>query len=128
MHPLAQGILGDGLVVLPYEGRVVAPFVGEVVSILPNQHVITLRSEEGTELLIHIGINSKKVTSDFFKLNKMAGDQINPGERLIEFDLPLLKKAGIDSRSMIILLEKEGKFIWKEELNYLETFVEIEAK
>lgn len=114
--------------VLPYEGTLVAPFAGEIVSILPNQHVIRLRSEEGMELLIHLGINSKKATSDFFKLNKMAGDRINPGECLIEFDLPLLKKAGIDSRSMIILLEEEGEFIWKEELNYLETFVEIEAK
>lgn len=114
--------------VLPYEGKLVAPFAGEVVSILPNQHVITLRSEKGTELLIHLGINSKKAANDLFKLNKMAGDQIYPGESLIEFDLPLLKELGIDSRSMIILLEAEGEFIWKEELNYLETFVEIEEK
>lgn len=114
--------------VLPYEGKLVAPFAGEVVSILPNQHVITLRSEKGSELLIHLGINSKKAANDLFKLNKMAGDQIYPGESLIEFDLTLLKELGIDSRSMIILLEAEGEFIWKEELNYLETFVEIEEK
>ncbi|MEO1771773.1 PTS sugar transporter subunit IIA [Candidatus Enterococcus ferrettii] len=128
LHPLAQGILGDGIVVLPYEGKLVSPFSGEIVSILPNQHVITLRSDEGIELLIHIGINSKKASSELFRVKKASGDRINPGDSLIEFDLPQLKEAGIDSRSMVVLLENEAAFNWKDELNYLEPFVEIEGK
>lgn len=127
LHPLAQGIMGEGIVVLPFEGKLVAPFSGKILRVLPNQHVLTLKSDSGFELLIHLGINSKEAANQFFQIKKTEGSLISKGEVLVEFDLIALKKAGIDSRSMVILLNQEGpRFLWNEEIDYLAPFVEIE--
>lgn len=129
LHPLSQGIMGDGVVILPFEGKLVAPFSGKIIKILPNNHVITLKSNSGHEMLIHLGINSKQAANHFFRVKKEEKDSFFEGEVLVEFDLVELKKAGIDSRSMVILLNQENnQFLWQDEIDYLVPFVEVEEK
>lgn len=92
----SNGILGKGAAVIPEEGCVYAPFDGKIVSVFDTKHAICLTSEDGVELLIHIGIDTVNLEGKPFHALKQAGDIIKKGERLLEFDIEEIKEAGYD--------------------------------
>lgn len=130
-HPLALGILGQGVAVLPFEGQLVAPFSGIVTKVFSNQHTIVITSDFGIKLLIHIGINSKTVSEQLFQTLVSEGELIDEGQQLILFDLIELKKNGVDSRTMIILVEEEqytSTPIINETVQYFEPLLSIKER
>ncbi|MBS5950307.1 MAG: beta-glucoside-specific PTS transporter subunit IIABC [Clostridium sp.] len=99
----ADGLVGKGLAIIPSSGIVKSPFKGRVTTIIPTKHAIGLTSNEGIELLIHIGIDTVKLKGDGFTLKVYKGQEVNIGDELIEFDINLIKEQGLDLISPIVV-------------------------
>ena len=89
---------GDGLAIEPLDGKVVAPFDGEITSIYRANHCLVIRSEEGVELLIHIGLNTIELNGEGFTRHVELMDKVKAGI-LIEADLDYLNERKINSNT-----------------------------
>ena len=92
----AEEMLGKGAAIQPSEGKVVAPINGKVLGIFKTKHAITLQSDFGAEILIHIGIDTVKLAGEHFTAHVKKGDIIKQGDLLIEFDMDAIKALGYD--------------------------------
>ena len=99
-------VMGTGVAIIPEEGRVYAPFDGTVEMVFPTGHAICLKSKNGTEILIHIGVDTVKENGKGFKVNVAQGDSFNKGDLLVEFDLDELKKK-YDMTTPVIVNESD---------------------
>jgi PTS system beta-glucosides-specific IIC component len=99
----SSGAMGKGIAIEPSEGRVYSPVNGVVSTIFRTGHCIALVSEEGTEVLIHVGIETVKLKGRFFTINVQEGADVKRGDLLIEFDIEQIKKAGFQTITPIII-------------------------
>ena len=90
----ASCALGDGVAVEPWEGKLYAPADGQVESIFDTKHAIGITTDEGTELLLHIGIDTVKLGGKYFEAHVEEGQQVKRGDLLISFDLEAIKAEG----------------------------------
>ncbi len=93
----ANKVLGDGAAVLPEEGKVYAPADGVITSIFDTKHAICFASSQGTEILIHIGVDTVNLQGKYFTAHVKDGDAVKRGQLLIEFDKEQIEKAGYDT-------------------------------
>lgn len=99
----ASGILGNGVAVKPSAGRVVAPFSGEVSTLFDTKHAIGLTSDDGVELLIHVGLNTVELGGRYYDAKVKMGDRVERGQTLIEFDKDEIEKAGYETVTPVII-------------------------
>lgn len=90
----SSGALGQGMAVEPTEGKVFAPADAEVTTMFPTGHAIGLKTSKGTEILIHIGMDTVEMEGKGFTVHVAQGDKVKQGQLLIEFDIDAIKKAG----------------------------------
>lgn len=122
----AGEVLGQGIAVIPENGVVVSPVKGKVETLFDTKHAIGITSDDGTELLIHIGINTVELGGKYYTAFVSEGDEINVGQKLIEFDMDEIKKAGYDITTPVIVTnsfdyesvipEKTGKVDFGEKI------------
>lgn len=105
----AGKVLGDGVAVLPAKGKVYAPVDGTVASIFDTKHAIGLISDSGTEILIHIGLDTVKLAGKYFTAHVNSGDTVKKGQLLIEFDKEQIEKAGYDTAIPMIFTDFSGE-------------------
>ena len=103
----ASKALGDGFAIEINEGKIVSPIDGTIVSMFPTQHAFGIKSEDGIEILIHIGIDTVNLKGEGFSSSIVQGASIKKGETLVNVDLDILKKHQIDSTTMIIFTSKQ---------------------
>lgn len=103
----AQKMTGDGLAVEPSQGVVVAPFEGKVVHLFESKHAIILENTNQLQVLIHIGLDTVNMQGDGFIAHTKVGDSVKKGDKLIEFDLLKIKKAGHPTISPVIITNGE---------------------
>ncbi len=103
----AQGTMGPGIAIDPTGDTVVAPAAGTVASVFPTGHAIGLALHDGTELLIHVGIDTVGLKGDGFRTLVAAGDSVNVGDPLVQFDLAKIHAAGLSAITPIIVLNNE---------------------
>lgn len=99
----ASGLLGSGAAIVPCEDVVLAPFHGEVASLFATRHAIGLLSDSGTEVLIHVGIDTVKLNGKHFTAHIKPGDRIKPGDPLLTFDRKAILHAGFDLTTPIMI-------------------------
>ncbi|MCP1184516.1 beta-glucoside-specific PTS transporter subunit IIABC [Paenibacillus sp. 1781tsa1] len=99
----SQEAMGKGMAIKPSKGQVVAPFDGTVQTVFRTKHSIGLRSVEGIELLIHIGIDTVKLKGQHFNVVVQEGDTVKHGQLMIEFDMEAIEKAGYDTTTPVIV-------------------------
>lgn len=99
----AGEILGKGFAVVLEEGKVYAPFDGTVDMIADTKHALGLKSDNGIELLIHVGLNTVELNGEGFTVYAKQGQQIKKGQLLMEFNLEQLKNAGYDTTIPVIV-------------------------
>ncbi len=103
----ASGALGKGFAIVPVKGEVVAPFDGEISMFFDTRHAIGLMSQDGIEILIHVGINTVELNGAHFKALKESGDKVRAGEKLLEFDMAAIRAAGYDLTTAVLVSEPE---------------------
>lgn len=105
----SEGMMGEGVAIDPIEGTVVAPCAAEVLMMPETMHAVTLRTEEGAELLIHIGLETVALQGRGFEAHVRDGDKVSAGDPLISFDLD---SVGLDAKSLVtpILLTNPREF------------------
>ena len=99
----STGVLGQGVAIIPAEGKLVAPVDGVVYSLFPTGHAIGLLTDFGAELLIHIGMDTVKLEGKFFHQKVNQGDKVKKGQTLIEFDIDEIKKAGYSVTTPVVI-------------------------
>lgn len=100
-------MMGDGIAIYPTEGEVVSPVDGVVEHTFPSNHAIIIKSNNGTELLIHIGIDTVNLNGEGFVLNVETGQEVKMGDSLISFDLPFVEERVPSIIVPIIILNGE---------------------
>jgi sugar PTS system EIIA component len=88
----AEKMMGDGIAIDPTDGMVVSPCDGKIVSLFPTKHAIGIESNDGLEILIHIGIDTVHLNGKGFKTYVKQDDIVKLGQKLIKVDLKLVKK------------------------------------
>jgi beta-glucoside PTS system EIICBA component len=99
----SSGAMGMGLAIEPNENKVYAPFDGKVVMIAPTKHAIGLQSDNGVEVLIHVGLDTVKLDGEPFTLRVKEGDRVKQGDVINEFDAEAIKSAGVQTITPIIV-------------------------
>lgn len=99
----ACGALGNGIAIEPMEGKVVSPVDGTVVSLFPTKHAIGLLSDDGAEVLIHIGIDTVQLDGKYFQAHVEQGQRVKRGEHLISFELDKLKEEGYETQVPVLI-------------------------
>lgn len=99
----ASEMMGKGIAIEPTDGKVVSPINGTVQTIFKTKHAIGLKSEDGTEILIHIGMDTVQLEGEHFKAYVKDGDKVKIGDTLIEFDTEAIKKKGYELTTPVIV-------------------------
>lgn len=99
----ASGIAGQGIAIIPDEGIIRAPFAGTVVAVFPSKHAIGIKSDQGVELLIHVGLNTVNLNGEFFDVNVENGATIARGDRLLTFDRQAILDKGYQLSTPVIV-------------------------
>ena len=108
----AEKMIGDGAAVIPEEPYVYAPGNGEVTLLYPTGHAIGMKLEDGTELLIHVGIDTVKLDGAGFKTLVMVGEKVEKGIALLKLDLDYLKAHAPSLESPVLCVNlKKGQEI-----------------
>ncbi len=103
----ADKLLGDGAAIFPKEGKVTSPITGTVVSIMDTKHGIMLKSEDGLEILIHIGLETVNLNGKYFTAYAKNGDQVKKGDLLLEFDLDAIRAEGYNLITPIVITNSD---------------------
>lgn len=109
----ASKVLGDGIAIIPEDGKIYAPVDGEISVAVESGHAVGFTDMNGTVYLIHIGIDTVQLNGKYFKVNVQVGDQIKRGDLLVSFDKEKVEKAGFDTACMLIVTEANGKTLNK---------------
>lgn len=103
----ASGLLGKGIAVKSTDGNIYSPINGTVVSVFPTNHAIGLRSDQGVEILIHIGINTVNLKGKYFNTSVSEGDRVSQGQKIMEFDQSNIQKEGYDDIVIMIITNSD---------------------
>ena len=99
----SQKIIGDGMAVIPSEGKLLSPVDGEVISVADTKHAFGLRTAEGLELLIHVGLETVHLKGECFQVFVKPGDKVKAGDLLAEVDLAYLKEREINPITPVLV-------------------------
>jgi PTS system glucose-specific IIA component len=88
----AEKMMGDGIVILPTEGKIISPVNGEIVHVFPTKHAIGIKTANGAEILIHIGLETVSMNGEGFTVHVTKGKKVKVGDALVTVDLDLVKK------------------------------------
>jgi beta-glucoside PTS system EIICBA component len=120
----SSGIMGKGFAIQPAEGKVVSPVAGRVTTIFKTKHAIGITSDNGAEILIHVGLDTVKLNGKHFTAHVKDGDFVDVGKTLVTFDMEAIRAEGFDLITPVIITNpdeyrmiepvKEGKIEARE--------------
>lgn len=104
----SQKAMGDGVAVEPSEGTFYAPISGTLESVFPTGHAYGIRSTDGKEVLVHIGLDTVELNGKGFTLHVKQGDKVKAGDKVVTADLNVIREAGYKATTMLI--QTDGDF------------------
>lgn len=99
----SEKIMGDGVVITPSDGKFFSPVSGTVESVFPTGHAYGIRTNTGIEVLIHIGLDTVSLNGKGFHPHVTQGQKVSAGDRLATIDLEIIKNAGYQVETIIIV-------------------------
>lgn len=125
----ASGILGKGAAVKPLDGKVYSPCDGKVANVFETGHAVNIVSDDGYEILIHVGLDTVKLDGKYFRSHVESGDKVKKGDPLLSFDNAGIKKEGYDTVTPVVVLgcdeDCEVRILAKGKVEPGEKFFEI---
>ena len=103
----SSGVMGQGVVIEPSQGELVSPVNGTVTVLFPTKHAVGIVSEEGVEMLMHIGMDTVSLEGKGFVAHVEQGDKVVVGQQLISFDMDVIKKAGLVTETPVIITNQD---------------------
>lgn len=100
----AQKMMGDGIAVLPNEGKVYSPVDGTIHQIFDTKHAIVIKSNQNTNILIHVGLETVTLEGVPFDLKVSAGDKVQKGDLIMNVDLEYIKSKNLNTIIPVILI------------------------
>ncbi len=100
-------ILGKGAAVIPSSGRICAPADGTVSTVFPTGHAATLTTEDGVEILIHVGLDTVKLDGKHFTIHAQEGQKVSKGDLLLEADIEQIKAEGYDTITPVVICNSD---------------------
>ena len=104
----SSGVMGQGLVIDPSEGELVSPVNGTVTVLFPTKHAVGIVSDEGVEMLMHIGMDTVGLDGKGFEAHIAQGDHVAIGQKLISFDMDVIKAAGLVTETPVIITNQDA--------------------
>lgn len=125
----STGLLGKGIAIKPVEGKVVAPAGGVVTTFFPTGHALGITTDNGTEILIHVGMDTVQLEGKYFTPRVKQGDKIKAGDVLLEFDINKIKESGFSTITPVIITNSD-KYLDiietdKKDINYKEDLLTV---
>lgn len=102
----SAGILGAGVAIKPTNGAIRAPITGVVASLLPSKHAVAIVGDDGTQVLVHVGLDTVQLEGRPFTTHVAQGDRVTAGQLLIEADLEAIDAAGLDTTTPVVILNE----------------------
>lgn len=99
----AGGAMGQGLAIIPSEGKMYAPADGKVAAFFPTGHAVAISTNDGVDILIHVGMDTVKLNGEGFTPKVKQGDVVKKGDLLLEFDIAKIKEAGYSVETPVII-------------------------
>ncbi|KAJ53441.1 PTS system glucose-specific IIA component [Clostridium tetanomorphum] len=103
----ASNMMGEGIGFESKDGILYSPVEGEILQVFPTKHAIVMKSKEGLEILLHIGIDTVGMKGEGFESFVKSGDKVKPGDKLISFDLNLINEKAKSTLSPMVITNKE---------------------
>lgn len=104
----STGLLGKGIAIEPKEGKVVSPVDGTLTTLFPTHHALGITSDNGVEILIHVGMDTVQLEGKCFTPKAKQGDKIKAGQVLLEFDIKGIKDAGYPVTTPVIVSNSDN--------------------
>lgn len=98
-----QKMMGEGIAIMPSEGKVVSPVEGKIVQVPETKHAVGIEADDGTEILVHIGLETVGLNGEGFTFHVKTGDKVSVGDSLLDFDLNYIKEHASDSVTPIVI-------------------------
>ena len=103
----AQGVMGQGVLIEPIQGDLLAPVDGVVSVLFPTKHAVGIVSDQGVEMLMHIGMDTVNLEGKGFTAHVSQGDRVKVGDKLISFDIDVIKDAGYVTETPVIITNQD---------------------
>lgn len=104
----AEGMLGNGVAIIPEDGKVYAPCNAKVDMMFTTGHAVSLVADNGAEVLIHIGLETVALEGKPFKIHAQNGDIVKKGDLLMEADLEMIKAAGLNTITPVLICNSDS--------------------
>lgn len=104
----SQRVMGDGFAVEPENGKIVSPVAGKVSSIFPTKHALGLVSDNGLEVLVHIGLDTVSLEGKPFEVKVTEGQTVAAGDLLVEADLAAIREAGRETSTVVVFTNTDA--------------------
>ena len=104
----SQKMMGDGFAVEPDNGRIVSPVAGKVTSVFPTKHALGLVTDNGLEVLVHIGLDTVSLEGKPFEVKVTEGQTVAAGDLLVEADLDAIRAAGRETSTIVVFTNADA--------------------
>lgn len=104
----ADKILGDGVAIEPMLGKVVSPANGTIAQIAHSLHAVGIETDDGLEVLVHLGIDTVKLDGEGFTCHVAVGDKVTAGQHILDMDLALIREKGFSTVSPCIVTSMDA--------------------
>ncbi|OKL35433.1 PTS sugar transporter subunit IIA [Domibacillus mangrovi] len=110
----SEKMMGDGFAIVPTKGLVVSPVDGVIMNVFPTKHAIGIKSKQGHEILIHVGLETVNLKGEGFTALVKEGDQVSKGTELLTFDLDYIKKSASSTVTPVIFTNAANVTVKKQ--------------
>ncbi|HBH0021392.1 TPA: PTS glucose transporter subunit IIA [Clostridioides difficile] len=101
----AQKMMGDGVAIIPSEGKLYSPVDGEIVNVFDTKHAIMIKSNDNTNILIHVGLETMSLEGKLFDVKVKAGDKVKAKDLIMEVDLDFITSNDLNIITPVVIMD-----------------------